>query len=690
MKLPLGLSSKISLLVVVPLLVCLVLSWQLISERLADYREAGQISQSLQLIEKISWLEGAKQKELLSTVAFLTDPSSDFDELEYRRAKVEEHTQLAWDNTHLVPRVSEQVKLLVKNNTQQFSELREQIDQDTEFDSKVIVDTYLESEAVLDVVYDEALRIAITKPAVYAYLRSIYDLESARRFASLLNASLAARIGSGDSISLEEVDILNYFNGLFQAKLRRNNLSLSDSGMASLEELITSEAYSSLPKAYYDVVGNYSTGTFFTDIVLLQNNGHEVFKAMSSIITEERELLKAQVAAARDQAQASFKLLTLFLVMVTLFVVCFCYVTIRKLSRSITSSVEELMSTAKHVHSAANQLSASSQTMSSDALTSATSIEQTISHVEELTNMVAENSAKAQEANQIAHDNSVTARRGEKEIKALLDSMADIIESSKQVEEITRVIDEIAFQTNLLSLNAAVEAARAGEHGKGFSVVADAVRSLAQRSAVAAKDIDSLVKSTVQKTQQGSLVASNGEKALKDIVESSSGVADLVSEIAKASLEQSNRIAAVSEAAGKLDLVTQANAAASQDTAVASEALLSQSKFLNRVVAGLASLVDSKVARKFVSDKKSTEDEILEMSGTQLIQIIGKNRASSAAFRKQVNQAAQKLARIDSGTWAEKENDMDDFFQTEPKEEVLDSDDISVEKVVPEISDKIQ
>jgi len=685
MKFRLGLSAKISLLVVVPLVLCLFLSWQLISKRLADYRAAGRISDSLELIGKISSLEGARQKELLGTVSFLTDPSADFEFLDQRRRRADTLLKVTGQHAGLIPNKAEKIRELVGSGYDQFSQLREQLDQGTEFDSNILVDAYLETEGLLDLVFDESLRLAISQPSVYAYLRSLYDLETARRFTSLLHASLASRIGAGEPLSLDEVDRLNFFNGMLQAKLQTNNLSFTEEGTKSLNQLINSEAYASLPRAYYDVVGNYSTGTFFSDIVLLQNNADEIFKGMSSIISQEREILKTDVDTERKEAQSSFRMLALFLVLVTLFVVCFCYVTIRKLSRSISSSVEELMSTAQHVHSAANQLSASSQTMSSDALTSATSIEETVSHIEKLKNMVNENSAKAQEANKIAHENSVTARKGEGDIKALLTSMNDIIESSKQVEEITRVIDEIAFQTNLLSLNAAVEAARAGEHGKGFSVVADAVRSLAQRSAVAAKDIDSLVKSTLQKTQQGSLVASNGEKALQDILESSTGVADLVSEIARGSLQQSERIEAVSDATGKLDIVTQANARASQHTATASDALLSQSKFLNRVVAGLASLVDSRVARKFVKEKKpkkntSRRNSSLGMSETQLIQIIGDGKAGIPTPA-----VAKKMPRIDSGEWSSsKIEEVAGFFE---EEEV---DKLTPESLLQDLPDELQ
>ena len=603
----LGFSSKISLLVAVPLVVSLVLGGYIISAKLSEHREAGVISEQLEVIKIISALEGARQKELLSSISFLTNPSAEYETLEKRRAKVDQLQNRLKNNFHLLNSKAAEISKLLKASKAKFKETRELIDTDSDFDPALLVNAYLETEGLLDLIYEIALKEAIKNATVYAYLDSIYDLETAKRFATLLNASLAARIGAGQPLSLDQVDRLNFFNGMLQVKLRKQSMQLTAEGKEGLVNLIDSNAYNSLPRAYYDVVGNYSTGTYFTDIVLLQTSANEFFRSISSIINKEHTHLHAKVNHEQLAAQTSFQSQTLFLAIISLVVVAFCYVTIRKISKSISSSVEELLSSTQYVNSAAKQLSASSQTMSSDALTSAASIEETIAHIEELTSMVNNNSEKAQEANKIAHESSETALKGEEEIQALLNSMNEIIESSKQVEEITRVIDEIAFQTNLLSLNAAVEAARAGEHGKGFSVVADAVRSLAQRSAVAAKDIDALVKDTVRKTEQGSRVASNGELVLKEIVQRSSGVADLVSEIAKANLQQSARIKAVSHATTQLDEVTQANAAASQETAAASEQLLSQSRFLNNVVKDLARLIDTRVVNKFLINRRAAK-----------------------------------------------------------------------------------
>ena len=156
--------------------------------------------------------------------------------------------------------------------------------------------------------------------------------------------------------------------------------------------------------------------------------------------------------------------------------------------------------------------------------------------------------------------------------------------SSRKIEEIINVIDDIAFQTNLLALNAAVEAARAGEQGKGFAVVADAVRSLAQRSAVASKDINGLIKNSVEKTVQSSEIANVSESALKAIVNSAKKVAQLNSEIATASQEQSRGIQQISMAMNNLDQTIQKNAEFSAEVANSAGDLAKQVDSLNQQI----------------------------------------------------------------------------------------------------------
>lgn len=263
----------------------------------------------------------------------------------------------------------------------------------------------------------------------------------------------------------------------------------------------------------------------------------------------------------------------------------------RSLSKSISAVSSELADGASQVTDAADQISSSAQTLSQSTTEQASSLEETVATMEELTSMVRLNTENAKQAAKLASTTREVAIKGETEIKTQIESIQSISADSKQIAEITSVIDDIAFQTNLLALNAAVEAARAGEQGKGFAVVAEAVRNLAQRSAESAKNIASLISGSVEKIATGSRQASQSGVVLGEIVTSVKKVADLNSEIATASQEQTNGITEIGKAMNQLDQVTQLNAAASEESAAAAEELTAQASSLKRNVAELNKVV---------------------------------------------------------------------------------------------------
>ncbi|WP_413560235.1 methyl-accepting chemotaxis protein [Bdellovibrio sp. HCB209] len=235
---------------------------------------------------------------------------------------------------------------------------------------------------------------------------------------------------------------------------------------------------------------------------------------------------------------------------------------------NVTGSVAEKLTDAnsKVVHSV-EQLAEAGNALSQTSTEAAASLEETVAALEELTSMVQMNSDNAKQAASLAHTSRESAEKGESEIKTLIQSMSEISSSSKKIEEIISVIDDIAFQTNLLALNAAVEAARAGEQGKGFAVVAEAVRALAQRSASSAKDIENLIKVSVQQVDRGSRVANSSGEVLSTIVSSIKKVSDLNNEIAAASAEQTTGIQQIGKAMNQLDQSSQSNAASAEEIA---------------------------------------------------------------------------------------------------------------------------
>ncbi len=205
--------------------------------------------------------------------------------------------------------------------------------------------------------------------------------------------------------------------------------------------------------------------------------------------------------------------------------------------------------------------------------------------MEELTATVKQNSDNARQATLLAKNASETAARGGRVVDNVVRTMTEIADSSQQIAHITGVIDSIAFQTNILALNAAVEAARAGEQGRGFAVVAGEVRTLASRSAQAAKEIKGLIENSVSRVSTGSEQVSEAGATMKEIVAAVTRVTDIMGEISSASDEQSRGIEQVSLAVSQMDSVTQQNAALVQQSATAAAALEDQSEQLRQAVA---------------------------------------------------------------------------------------------------------
>jgi methyl-accepting chemotaxis protein len=204
--------------------------------------------------------------------------------------------------------------------------------------------------------------------------------------------------------------------------------------------------------------------------------------------------------------------------------------------------------------------------------------------MEELTSTVKQNADNARQANQLALTASGVATQGGEVVAQVVDTMAAIDSSSKKIVDIIGVIDGIAFQTNILALNAAVEAARAGEQGRGFAVVAGEVRTLAQRSALAAKEIKSLIHESVEKVELGSQLVTKAGSTMQNVVSSVQRVSHIISEITEASRSQSEGIEAVNRSILQMDSVTQQNAALVEQAAAAAESMQNQAAGLAQVV----------------------------------------------------------------------------------------------------------
>ncbi len=246
---------------------------------------------------------------------------------------------------------------------------------------------------------------------------------------------------------------------------------------------------------------------------------------------------------------------------------------LRDMNASLSAIVGRVREAAEKVTVAASQISAGNTDLSSRTEEQASNLEETAASIEQMTATVTQNANTAITANQLAASAAQVAQKGGHAVGEVVKTMEGIQASSRRIADIIGVIDSIAFQTNILALNAAVEAARAGESGRGFAVVAAEVRSLAQRSAEAAREIKTLIGDSVRRADAGARLAGDAGATMNEIVSSVSRVSQLIGEIATATAEQSSGIAQANAAVSQLDKVTQQNAALVEESTAASESL---------------------------------------------------------------------------------------------------------------------
>ncbi|MGA9668582.1 MAG: methyl-accepting chemotaxis protein, partial [Terracidiphilus sp.] len=324
----------------------------------------------------------------------------------------------------------------------------------------------------------------------------------------------------------------------------------------------------------------------------------------------------------------------------------------------LNSTLQEVAESATSASSSSQQLAAAAETIASGAQEQAASLEETSASLEEITAAVRQSADNAHQASQLAASSKDSALQGQDVVSNAITAMAEINAASAKISDIISTIDEIAFQTNLLAVNAAVEAARAGDEGRGFAVVASEVRSLAQRSAVAAKEIKVLIQDSLRKVDAGSGLVNRSGETLQGIVGSVKRVTDIVGEIAAASGEQSTGIEQVNTAMTQMDQVTQANSAQTEELSATAQALSEQSARLMGLVSTFTLSHDGRKARDRQAFQAHEASPVHTVGGS-IVQAAKSGLTHSAPRPSPTpssSQAAQRSAKAARGTAQAKSN----------------------------------
>lgn len=397
-----------------------------------------------------------------------------------------------------------------------------------------------------------------------------------------------------DNIKPIENRMLSYRDktlGLFDEIIRELPSQQGGDEAKRLKESI----YNSLAPALEKVIplnneNSDGRATILFETVVQETQDH-LDEYTSALIESTTDDMDASVLRVTGLGSFIFKLLV-YLSLAGIAVCLFlAFLSIRSITRRLTVIIDELGESAHQVDAAANQISGAAQNLATGATQQAASIEETSSALEQMASMTHKNADNATSTNEITRETNSLIISGASDVHNMSGAMDEINVSSEQIMMIVRTIEDIAFQTNLLALNAAVEAARAGEAGKGFAVVADEVRNLAGRSAQAAQETTQMIAGTVDKVKRGAEIAGKLDESFSRIEDRSKNLATHIEEITSASTEQAQGIDQVNTAVAQMDKVTQMNASTAEETASASEELSAQAHSLDALVQQLVHLM---------------------------------------------------------------------------------------------------
>ncbi len=423
-------------------------------------------------------------------------------------------------------------------------------------------------------------------------LLGINMLELAKEYTGRTRANMTPLLAAKKPLNVKQITFLQDLQSRINSNLQSPIMEISQAGKEKVDHFITSPNWKKVVTTFEMVAQESSTGNFTTEPQDFFKDITSSIDSMSEIINLELENVKGRSNEIYNSAMDILWMNAAILGLALLAVGFISWRIIKGITAPIYIAVDSLNEAAGSISLSSGQVTQASQQVSAGAVESASALEEIVASIEELNSIVKQNADRASSAAQLSSQGSSSAELGHKEMANLIKAMKEIAGSSRRIEEIINVIDDIAFQTNLLALNASVEAARAGEQGKGFAVVAEAVRALAQRSAVAAKDIGGLIKESAEQVEKGTHVAASSETSLNSIVDIIKKIAVLNEEISAASNEQSLGIQQISKAMNELDTSTQSNASAAEEVSASAEQMNNQVTNIGKLVTTLQDIVE--------------------------------------------------------------------------------------------------
>ena len=544
------------------------------SQESADGVDAGYNKTKTQLDKTLGMLSKSDEKTIVNDMSANLDIY--YQSFMKYKGYVEQfgsHTQLMMDN---IETIKDEMNEMMTNQ-------------------QITFKTFLQNQKIMTIIGEVDVSALISEveyeyDAVYLADRAVY---------LLLNAQIAQMNYMNNQKKTNDDDVYhniklarNICNDLIEKFGDGENVDVLNSALAWIDEYIVS----------------YETCKEL--LVSMESEKGNLQSMSESITTSSNVLASAKEVEMEDEMKRAIMISLAFGLASMLISILLSMIITRSVVKQLTGNMNDLSISAGQVSDASIQLADASQQLSEGSTQQAASIEETSATMEETSSMVIQNAENTRQANLLSEDATKAAESGTGKMLDMAKSMEELKKSSTEISKIIKVIDDIAFQTNMLALNAAVEAARAGDAGLGFAVVAEEVRSLAQKSAEAAKNTAEIIEQNIGLSVKGVKMSDEVNISLGEIMSKTKDVNRLIAEISAASMEQSKGTAQVSEAIGQMEKVVQSNAATAEQSAASATALQNQAMALDNIVKELNALIKGRnKAQKLVAKTAETEEK---------------------------------------------------------------------------------